>query len=442
MIANARQEGHLNAKTLMLRGEFAQAAMTLKGTLLAHGPHVLGLIDLASCYYMIQEVSLFREKTILAYEAFEKNRAQLSQITLKRVALGLGKLLEEIGHVSEALELYENALTLHKSESEVMDEWVCKIRAQYLRLLSELSLNGDLATQYLLCEQMYFQDRDCQIDLQNALMEADFILFGQAAARARLRRFLQEPEIQDFEKKLLFFNFLYYSLRESSSQSIESFELEMFDYFTCDQFEKALWDLYLLAAQKTCLAPIELDRSEGMSFLCSLRYLFLLQQMGSQSMGISGAQEKMLFLLKTIPAPSQKLIRTQWLGHTPDSSVAITITPQGVFLDGRILNLGKSQNSIKLLELMVGQRAVSVEKLIQEIFGLGQDQYSQARLRVLVYRLNKKILDEASIPSIFEFVKPLDFSDAPHSLRWLRACCTNSLRKLLIVCSSLFSTKT
>jgi hypothetical protein len=383
MDLHPRAVAHGQAKKLMSQEKFADAAFMMKASMDNFGPHVLLLIDIASCYYMLNDAQSFQKYTEIGYQEFKRHHLALELNTQKKAALGLGKLLEEAGFLIEALSLYES------QARETSDEWIDKIRAHELRLSAELSLSDRLPRLYMICEQIKAKDKDREIDLQNAMMEADFLLFGFERALVRLKRLVNEADIKSYERRLLFFNFLHYALREKCAAQMPGELFELFNYFECDHFEKSLWDLYLDDKGMTPLSPLELNRSEDMSFMSAIRYLFLLKQ--RQGSDEAPAKKLMLFL-QCLPNGSRQLILKNWLRKsTTAEKRVIQVSDQGPRLNGQILDLGKSDNFRRVFLLLNQQAELEVEKAIRLIFETELDNYSFDRLRVMVSRLNKKL---------------------------------------------------
>ena len=364
---------YANAKQLMRDGQFAQAVLQLKQCLADSSVELLALIDIASCYYMLGDYLNCQKSTSIALGKYRLQITTLPPAQIERAALGLSKILEEQGAVAEALEIYE-----HFSSGE-SNETVDKIRAQELRLLSELNLREKLTSRYIACESLRARDLDRQIDLQNALMESDFILFGPEAALVRMKRLVTNPDIYDYERRLLFFNYLAYALKAGCENWVDASLFDLFQYFNCDPFEQALWDIYAKAP-----AASDISRSENMSVMCSIRYLDILQKRGHPQ-----TSAKMAFYIAGLSRESKKLIQQNWT-LTPTSKV-LSISDSGIIYQGALLSLGKSENYLKIFRLLAAQGKVSNRDAIQNIFEISEDEYSTDRLRILVKRLNKKI---------------------------------------------------
>ena len=89
-----RQNLHQQAREQMRCGTFHSAVEILVRAYQDCGPHILVMVDLASCYYMLQDYVNFRQWTLRSYDEFNQIKNQLSQDSFQSSSLALGKLLE------------------------------------------------------------------------------------------------------------------------------------------------------------------------------------------------------------------------------------------------------------------------------------------------------------------------------------------------------------
>jgi tetratricopeptide (TPR) repeat protein len=387
-MVQARISSHNLVRKLMSQGDFIQALSVAKNAVQEHGPHLLLRTDLASCQYMVGDYQGYSQSTEELWSDFLKLEDRLNSKTVLGCSLGIGKLLEEIGFIYLAKKIYEKAFRIeNSSEQDLM------LQAQCLRLMCLFPPNEDSSQIYLLCEQLKTSSLALSADLQLALLHADIYFLGLSGAGKRIEALVVDTQKTDFHRRLLAFDFLFECLRLNQVSLFPEKWLEGFDYWTCDPFEKALWDLHTQISGRSPNQNIRLDRTAEMSPMCGLRYLVVLnnhfenQELGHQ------AFKKMRLLLQTIEPKSRALLVKVWSAtRKTEKQVELDSKSSTIRQGDAVLNLESSPLIFKLLELFTRENSIPVEKAIRDIYQTGLDENSFDRLRMLIQRTNKKVL--------------------------------------------------
>ncbi len=395
---------HKEARALMAKDQFADAVSCLRGAMDAYGPHVHLLVDLASCYYMLDDFAKYREYTLFTETQFREVFPILNDGTKLHVILGLGKLLEEIGHLQQALDLYAMGMR-YWSQMPLSTTITDKIRAQNLRVLSLTGAKEILSQEYALCEQILARETTLEGDLQNSLMLADFKLFGEKVAWARIQTLVRDSKHSQSYRRLLLFNYLAEALKAPQWSPPTDF-FTGFDYLQCDTYEKALWDLLKWDHNETPAETLTLHRGDRMSPLSRLRYLHLLQMREGRFELAVEARIKLQFLIQNLDSSSQKMLLGGWDLKSESQSQAILILSEDQ-LHSRGLKLDLTNSPIlqKLFVLMSQAPVWPTEELIANLYQTQMDTESLDRLRVFISRANKRLASELGLPKAFKLNK-------------------------------------
>jgi hypothetical protein len=394
-----RQELHLKAYGLMQKEQFSSALVELKKTVTDFGPHVSLLADLASCYYMVGDYLNYRETTKLLLNEYNSSKDILSARTLSEVTLGLGKLLEEMGQVAPAIALFQNYPTLQTDQFEA---WQKRIRSQLLRLLCFLRQGSQIADLYVACEQMQDRDGHNELEIQHALMLADFELFGFEAAFHRLQTIRSKLPV--FIERLYVFDLLFECLRRGQGQIFQASYFQNLLYLECDGYEQALWDLWSELQNETPVTELTMNRSEGMSPMGACRYLYLLQMLSQNSSLAQSARQKFHLILRTFDTESRNAILKFW--PIENSTQVLRLgADQMMIEDGKTVSLKKQKNLINLLSLFQTESTCTVESAIAQLFETQYDELSFNRLRNAVSRANDFLAIELGLQNPLQLNK-------------------------------------
>jgi len=406
-LANDREQAHQLARQKMTAGDFPSAVGLLVQSYQSFGPHILSLVDLASSYYMLQDYLNFRHWTFLALEEWKKSKASLSLETIQSCALALGKLLEELGQIQASMGLYESVTTYIQG-----NRFTEKIQAQVLRLNCLIGDMSKVSTHYMSREMAQWIDASCDFDTQHALMHADCMVNGTEAAAVRVLKKIADPLLSNHFRQLLFFDFLFEALRKNEAHLICTDSFKYFEYIQVDAFEQFLWDLYLFDQGLVPFETVTHLRSHGLSPMCSLRTLHLIQQRDLLGPESSMARSKFLLLSQQLDATSRSWILAAWPLNTLDKS-GIHLELTGDILSYQKMNLNfQNQTASKdLIQKLSAQPTLQTDHLVVQIYGLEPSESTYGRLKTLISRLNK------SLEALCGIQKPIRFSKTQIALK-------------------------
>lgn len=234
------------------------------------------MLDLAGCYYGLGDYLTFRKYTLEALEvfnAFDLSKLQ-SEDNYHGAILGLGRCLEELGMVHEALMVFsrlsiDNSTSIRKR----------KILAERLRLQCEFNFNADADRELsaMTSFQSLCEDGNVEVDIINAILYFEFRERGMATAIREFFRLSSHDRFIESDRRLLLFNLLYLSLLNKGpiDKDLVSACLD-FDYFRCDPYEKCLYDYLLALTSAIPLNEVSSQRGRALSPMCRLRFLYLL----------------------------------------------------------------------------------------------------------------------------------------------------------------------
>lgn len=383
----------------MKANDYIAAAGLLKEIIsYQNGAHVIPLIDLASCYYMIGDYSSFKKFSQLALNRKNNSFEVLSELDQSRVILGLGRLLEEMGYVTEALALYKE---VNDYSSTIQRK---KILAQKLRLESELGLKGEILLNYNSILRMYEENGDMEVDFLNAILYAEYHLFGFEIAYERYFSIQKKFEISESDQRLLFFNLLFLSLRDKIITEKIMSTLNSFDYFKCDNFEKALYNFSLLSSNQAPLQSLTINNFLDLSPFCQIRFLFLLSQYSKDPDDISKARILVCQFLNEVSPKSKSLIKKSFKYDDPEE-ITIYLNKDLTIYKNTQIDFGKSNTSRKFLNYFINQKSILIDELCNKLFSSEAASSEIHRLRMMIQRLNKKLEDQIGISGVFKMNK-------------------------------------
>lgn len=382
-----RLAAHHQMRSLMKQGLFIEALTLGKEALHNFGAHVLLRADLASCQYMVGDYQGYSRTTLDLHSDLSKLTNRLRPESLVGCSLALGKLLEELGRVYQAQKIYQTALTadFHGDQMEML-------KAQYLRLHCLFPSTQESAEAYLICEQMRNASATLSFEIQLALFHADMYFLGLPSVGKKVENFLHHTNEPLYTQRLVVFDYLFECLRLEKIFLFQDQFLGKFDYWQCDSFEKALWDLYLQSKKESAIGEITLDRTGEMSPMSALRYLILVNKVFKASDLGYLAFKKMRLVLQTIEPKSRALLVKTW--STPVSeaqTLRLDLAASSIHSEHEVLALDESPTTLRLLEILSKQASLPVEEAIFELYQTDFDENSFHRLRMLIQRINKKM---------------------------------------------------
>lgn len=409
--SEVRRTYHLKARMLMNSGQHSNAIALLHETLQHHGEHIFIYIDLAACYYMIKEYYLFKEYALLSQKKFDEFKCLLSDESFVLSSIGIGRFLEELGLPIEALQIYHCTLErIHLVGLPISSQ----VHAQRLRLKSFLGIDQGFYEDYIICQKALDAIKDQLqsiskiVDLSHALIMADHYKGSRESAREKVRKVLSYS-INESERNLVVVDHISEILSSiDSTETLNQDErqfLKSLEYDTCDPFEKAIVDLSLqdkLFVEKY----IEMSLHGALKYLLILRKRNLVSQKDALSFNAYFA-----LTLNRFEKKSRNFIRRRWNVDAGETSLTIEKVKDSVVVssfDGRSCSFRYDCLNGRLLLLasnIPNDETVSVDHVIEEIYGESLSVYGFEKLRKAVDRLNESLYEKLGVEKAVQINK-------------------------------------
>jgi hypothetical protein len=375
---------HETAYAHMRAGSFNLAILELKDSISENGPNILSLIDLAASYHGAHDYDNFTKYSNIAFDEYQKCFNQLSNRSKYQAALGLGRLMEDSGRLALALKTFNEYLTLPFSDAELV--YKRSIECELMRAYSMIGNREKTAHLYMNLLQQSSVNEKVKVDLEHGLILAECQNIGFESALKRWNRV--KAELTGMDKRLIFFDFVFELLLNKDYTRLSEEAFAEFLYLECDPFEKGVWDLYLSLKGHGPQMPLELQRSDEMSPLCSIRYLAILDLFNIRPDLEIELRNKLNLLLLALDPQTRKMVSNIW--RTEKTSVQIQIQQEDlVGPNGTIVSLKKQQKIVQFLHYVLDNQPATADALSMYLFELDYSESTEARLRSLIVRINK-----------------------------------------------------
>lgn len=401
MLINSDTDGLKAARLQMKEGQFSVALSLMINDLKIYPDNLRLLANIASCYYMTENYIQNKKYTFQLLNCYEKSKLQFPIRELRPSLLALVRLLEELGEVSLCLKVLKD---FEFDQITEFDKYDTALIAQKLRLQASFSIDDENKIElYNHCRILNKTHHHSYVDIESALLLADWALFGEAIASDRLKKFTQNENLVDFQRRWLIFDHLYESLRTNKGINFDVNTLLQFAYLEVDPFEKFLWDQLLVNRNLQPQQDLILSRTDTMSTMGAFKILHLCMSYSNDSTFKKDISNKIGFLLNGVSPQSRALILKSY--PIIDSSTIIEITPNHLTINGRVLPVQKCKSVHKLLTLLTSQRLQSTDSIIKDLCGENFDSSSYAKMRVMVARANMYLFKNSGLAKAFSINK-------------------------------------
>jgi hypothetical protein len=339
------------------------------------------LVNIATCYYRQRDFLKYRLYTMMLLNVFESQNKIDSDQDLRLPLLTLIKLLEDLGEIGICFRLIKNY-----TYGDGNDRLDSNILTQKLRLSASFPDNIERADLSKFFDYFNIKNETAVFDLQRALLIADWALFGDSTASARLNNFLGKSANFDFESRHLVFDHLFEALKMKKAQFINPKILDGFIYLQASPFEQIIWDLYLIDIGQEPNTAVSLLRPDGLTPMDSLKIHYLYLKRENNSLKALEIRKKLMFQLNNLSQVSREIFLKNWL--VQEEKIQIQIKSESVVIEGREYCLKKSPSIRTLFEELASKNFGSAEQLIQKIWQNEFDEDNLTRLRVLIHRGN------------------------------------------------------
>lgn len=175
-------------KICLFRGQYLRALDYFQLCSRIESEKIEVLSDLALCYFQLGLQSDLEEILSKIRIQIEKQLPRLNSTELLNNTIFCSKLLEECGHLLEAVEIlnYNKNEDLNYSQNKVL-------LIQRLRLKTLLRQRDEVETLYFQVTSSIDKNLNFEIEREHALLHADYFLFGFKAAKSRYLEICQQP---------------------------------------------------------------------------------------------------------------------------------------------------------------------------------------------------------------------------------------------------------
>jgi hypothetical protein len=394
-----RRKIHYEAQIYMRLGNYQIATTKLTAALSLHGSHIAVLMDLAVCYYCLDQFNNWK----ITLNSFDKEFnicvKLLSPSRIINTGLQRAKFDEEMGQIDKALSIYKNLL---QACSDVTDQKKALrlyplLLSQIVRIQGQYSITDGLAQQYqeLLLHSVNDTDLDCAFEVEHALILAELRLFGNETAFLRLNKILNNPLCRNQESNLLIldlaFEFMIQKNRIPSDLKSKILEIQ-----PSNSYEK---QLLLLITEN----HIERTLLQG-PLATSIRILALICK---QNESAKEALKQLSLLIESLPAKSQKI----WLKYLKydelqqNSAVTYDINKKILYHGGQFCDLSKTESYSEIIDLLSVATETTSADLIQKLWRGDGTEADVSRLRMRIKRLNSLVHRELGITNLLVLTK-------------------------------------
>ncbi len=236
------------------------------------------------------------------------------------------------------------------------------------------------------------------IDREHALMLSECELYGLDQAFTRYESSIKNLNLKKSDYRLFTFDLVYEFLLKTESVACFSNYLSTVDYFECDPFEKAIWDIALDN-------EVDLSITEGLSLPSSMRILNLINLRQKNKSEL--AYKKLMLLVQNLNPKNKKTILNKLKLDGNLNAQVIHFDKKAIELKSNIGSLSIKKNSFthSLINLLADRSEVSVDEAIEYCFQISVDEYSIERLRTAVRRSSLQISKSLGLQEAFILTK-------------------------------------
>ena len=335
---------------------------------------------------MLDDFLNYRSWTLRAREEFQVIQFKLNEESLQRACLGLGKLLEECGQIFSAKSIYEKVSTFN-----ISNKFLTHLRCQLLRIyVLEQSLS-EVQTYYAACVIEKSTQAAKDYDIQHGLMHADVYLNGIQSGHERVKNILADPKIQSFEKRLIFFDFIFECFMRNEFGFLKTLNLSVFTYYELDSFEKCVFEIVSLLNQSDEIKTEQISKisCEELSLMSALRVLAMINKLKDTHNFEFKSRFKISILSQQLDFKTRELISTRWFNS--EELKTLEFFNNQLIFDSKSLNISDHSVALKIIGQFCHKREFQTSELINHLYGCDYDEHSVNRLKVTISRLNSSL---------------------------------------------------
>lgn len=386
----------------MFQGYYSGALETMLKALIDHGPHVGLLSDLVATYYMAGRL----EECILMTDRLERElllaKPFLSEFSIAKTQIFLGKIYEEQGHLDKALITYDEAIESARSDFQTR----VRAQSQILRLKSFLGVKAGLPELYQICLKARAESRSLDIELEHGLMLAEVVLMGPLTAFERVKALSQEPDINWADLRLIVIDFAEEALRQKMAVVGLETILKSMPTDDLDGFEKVIHAMSLSSRLETFVIDTN-ALAKTLPMMSLLRLLQLRISYCQDSSLIVEMKRKLMFALDGVSSATRSMILKKWNLESAEGTLVLSYRPAStsLFVNGHSLTFKRNSFATKCFDFFKDRRCVTIEEFVASIFDGEYNETYFDRIRMALQRLNKELAPLSGRPKIFVIQK-------------------------------------
>ncbi len=406
-LAERRLKEHLRGLIYEYSGNLEKAYSSYLLALEKYGENVNLIRDLASACYQLDLIAKWRFYHQMLRTSLADLGGTLSIESRISCTLQIGKYMEEDGDLSGALAVYEECFEFVKSVRNQDERRILYLRTlpQIVRLKSHFNHTEKMGFYY--SELISINRSDCpkplDTEVQHSLMLAEIYLVGINHAWARAKTLVDDTQLLESDRRLVYFDFLEEMLirGESLTDGMRSYQHLCLN---ANSFETEISILAFNSENKRELVELS-GLASVLSWSCYLRILILYFGRTQDEILTDELRNKINLILSALPSAEAKgfwLNRMKPYLGAGDLVINFSREARTVVFQNKEVDLSRKKGMLILLDAMTDESEKSVDEMIRLLWHCDYSPENYHRLRMTVHRLNQVLYDLTAIPKVFE----------------------------------------
>lgn len=400
-IAKLRKEQHDLGRQKMQSEKYFESLEIFTNAFSKFGSHVLLLCDIVACYMILGRTHEGLAATATLQTELNIASKNLSNSTLCRCHVFIGKLLEEQAQLTDAMTSYQKGLSYADQDQPLKN----LAEAQILRLSAFCDQNNIFEKLYLTCTRSNPESKNLSIELEHALVLSETKFVGLQSGLARISHILDNGNLLDTDNRLLVIDFVELLLLNNIEHTsfVKKYS-HLIDINSLDKFEELVWQSATNSNFKLTLNELNIAAKE--TSLLSLIKLHLIALNFSDKKDATEILIKLNQILEKLPNKVEKILRKKNKTKTK-SNEKLAFTHKENFLEFNKIQvkIKKDGQLIHILKKLSLVKTISTDHFIKEIFNIEYNEYSFDRARKSIERINDLLFKLTSIEKIISISK-------------------------------------
>lgn len=371
-----------------------------------YGENVNLLRDLSSICYQLDLPAKWRFYYRLLKQRLHECGDLLSPESNISCQLACGKFLEEEGDLVGALDIYEECLEKCQSipDPHLKHLFYLRTLPQLVRLKAQFNQTAAMGHYY--SELISIDRKECpkylNVEIQHSLMLAEVNLVGPNHAWSRVKPLLDDEDILESDRRLLYFDFIEELLIRGLPLPVEA-KLYQSLQDNADSYETEIGLLAFSAKNPRDLTELSCLAST-LSWSCYLRILILYFSRTKDSELAEELKNKISLILSSLSSEAKGFWFNRMKPYLGSGDFVINFSREGrtVIFQNKEVDLSRKKGMLILLEALVEKPEKSVDEMIRLLWNCDYSPENYHRLRMTVHRLNQILYELTAIPKVFE----------------------------------------